>query len=175
MAESHIPIRCGRPWLVQAWTTLQHGDILFSMYEFNKVEEEPEPQASGSRFGPPRKHTGAGLLDPAQYPPIRPRCFGCSQPLMVAEISRHILSCDKVSAQDLARFKTALAEFKACAIGHTLDFSLRLNSSAYRQSIVVDAFQYVSDISGLDNHSGVVRLKTILSANIFLDPVLSGS
>jgi len=32
---------------------------------------------------------------------------------MVAEISRHILSCDKVSAQDLARFKTALAEFKA--------------------------------------------------------------
>ena len=98
---------------MQAWTTLQHGDILFSMYEFNKVEEEPEPQASGSRFGPPRKHTGAGLLDPAQYPPIRPRCFGCSQPLMVAEISRHILSCDKVSAQDLARFKTALAEFKA--------------------------------------------------------------
>jgi hypothetical protein len=32
---------------------------------------------------------------------------------MVAEISRHILSCDKVSAQDLARFKTALDEFKA--------------------------------------------------------------
>jgi hypothetical protein len=32
---------------------------------------------------------------------------------MVAEISRHILSCDQVSAQDLARFKTALAEFKA--------------------------------------------------------------
>ena len=83
------------------------------MYEFNKLEAEPEPQASGSRFGPPRKHTGAGLLDPAQYPPIRPRCFGCSQPLMIAEISRHILSCDKVSAQDLARFKTALAEFKA--------------------------------------------------------------
>lgn len=99
-------------WLVQAWTTLQHGDILFSMYEFNKVEEEPEPQASGNRFGPPRKHTAAGLLDPAQYPHIRIRCFGCSQPLVVAEISRHILSCDKVSAQDLARFKTAHAEFK---------------------------------------------------------------
>jgi hypothetical protein len=82
------------------------------MYEFNKVEEEPEPQASGRRLGPPRKHTGAGLLDPGQYPPIRPRCFGCSQPLMVAEISRHILSCDEVSPQDLARFKTALAEFK---------------------------------------------------------------
>jgi len=32
---------------------------------------------------------------------------------MVAEISRHILSCDKVAAQDLARFKAALAEFKA--------------------------------------------------------------
>ena len=83
------------------------------MYEFSKVEEGPEPQASGRRFGPPRKHTAAGLLDPTQYPFIRPRCFGCSQPLMVAEISRHILSCDKVSAQDLARFKTALAEFKA--------------------------------------------------------------
>ena len=83
------------------------------MYEFKKLEEEPEPQASGSRFGPPRKHTGADLLDPAQFPPIRPRCFGCSQPLMVAEISRHILSCDKVSAQDLARFKTALVDFKA--------------------------------------------------------------
>ena len=83
------------------------------MYEFKKVEEEPEPQASGSRFGPPRKRTIAGLLDPTQYPPIRPRCFACSQPLMVAEISRHILSCDKVSAQDLARFKTAQAEFNA--------------------------------------------------------------
>jgi hypothetical protein len=32
---------------------------------------------------------------------------------MVNEISQHILSCDKVSAQELARFKTALAEFKA--------------------------------------------------------------
>lgn len=83
------------------------------MYEFNRLEEEPEPQASGRRFGPPRKHTRVGLLDPAQFPPIRPRCFGCSQPLAVAEISRHILNCDKVSAQDLARFKTALVEFKA--------------------------------------------------------------
>jgi len=83
------------------------------MFELNKVEEEPEAQPSGSRFGPPPKHTGAGLLDPAPYPPIRPRCFGCSQPLMVAEISRHILSCERISAQDLARFKTALAEFKA--------------------------------------------------------------
>jgi hypothetical protein len=83
------------------------------MFEFNRVEEEPKPQASGRRFGPPRKHTVAGLLDPAQYPPIRPRCFGCSRPLMVAEIGLHILNCDKVSAQDLARFKTALAEFRA--------------------------------------------------------------
>ena len=32
---------------------------------------------------------------------------------MVADISRHVLSCDKVSAQDLARFKTALVEFNA--------------------------------------------------------------
>jgi hypothetical protein len=83
------------------------------MYEFNKVEEELEPRASGRRFGPPRKHTGAELLDPAQFPPIRPKCFGCSQPLMVAELRRHILSCDKVSAQDLARFETALVEFNA--------------------------------------------------------------
>ena len=97
--------RHGRP--------LQQRDILSLMYEFNRVEEEPEPQASGRRFGPPRKLSGAGLLDPAQYPPIRPKCFGCSKPLMVPEISRHILSCDKVSAQDLARFKSALAEFKA--------------------------------------------------------------
>ena len=77
------------------------------------VSEQNTFPHGGSRFGPPRKYTGAGLLDPAQYPLIRTRCFGCSQPLMVAEISRHILSCDKVSAQDLARFKAALAEFKA--------------------------------------------------------------
>jgi hypothetical protein len=77
------------------------------------VSEQNTFPHGGSRFGPPRKHTGAGLPDPAQYPPIRTRCFGCSQPLMVAEISRHILSCDKVSGQDLARFKAALAEFKA--------------------------------------------------------------
>ena len=77
------------------------------------VSEQNTFPHGGSRFGPPRKHTGAGLLDPEQYPLIRTRCFGCSQPLTVAEISRHILSCDKVSVQDLARFKTALAEFKA--------------------------------------------------------------
>jgi hypothetical protein len=47
---------------------VKRGDILFSMYEFNKMEGEPEPQASGRRFGPPRKHTATGLLDPAQYP-----------------------------------------------------------------------------------------------------------
>jgi hypothetical protein len=83
------------------------------MYEFTRLEEEPEPQTSGRHFGPPRKHTAADLLDPPQFPPIRPMCFGCSQPLMIAEIGRHILSCDRVSAQDLARFNTALAEFKA--------------------------------------------------------------
>lgn len=83
------------------------------MYKFTKLEEEPEPQASGRRFGPPRKHTAASLLDPPQFPPIRARCFGCQQPFVVNEISRHILSCDRVLAQDLARFKAALAEFKA--------------------------------------------------------------
>ena len=82
------------------------------MYEFTPLEEEPEPQASGSRFGPPRTYTGAGLLDPSQFPPIRPRCFGCSQPLAVAEIGQHILDCDLVSIQDLMRFKAARSEFE---------------------------------------------------------------
>src|ERR1700735_2592809 len=94
------------------WTILQHGGIFSLMDEFIKFEEEPEPQASGRRFGPPRRHTAAGLLDPPQFPPIRVRCFGCQQPFVVAEISGHILSCDRVLAQDLARFKAALAEFK---------------------------------------------------------------
>jgi hypothetical protein len=82
------------------------------MYEFTRLEEEPEPQASGSRLGPPRKNIAAGLLDPPQFPPIRLRCFGCSQRLEAAEIGRHILNCDRVLAQDLARFKTALADFE---------------------------------------------------------------
>ena len=90
----------------------QQRVILPSMYEFTPLEEEPEPQASGSRFGPPRKYTGAGLLDPSQFPPIRPRCFGCSQPLAVAEIGQHILDCDLVSIQDLMRFKAARSEFE---------------------------------------------------------------
>ena len=82
------------------------------MYEFTRLEEQPEPQASGSRFGPPRKYTAASLLDPSQFPSIRPRCFGCSQPLAIAEIGRHILNCDRVSVQDLVRFKTARSEFE---------------------------------------------------------------
>jgi hypothetical protein len=83
------------------------------MYEFTNVEEKLEPQASGSRFGPPRKQIAAGLLDPPQFPPIRLRCFGCSQRFLITEISRHILRRDRVVAQDLARFNTALAKFKA--------------------------------------------------------------
>lgn len=83
------------------------------MYEFHRLEEELEPQPSGSRFGPPRKHSLAGLLDSPQFPRIRPRCLGCLQPFFVAEIGRHILSCDRVSAPDLARFQSALAEFTA--------------------------------------------------------------
>jgi hypothetical protein len=90
----------------------QQRVIFPSMYEFTPLEEEPEPQASGSRFGPPRKYTAAGLLDPSQFPLIRPRCFGCSQPLAVAEIGQHILDCDRVSIQDLIRFKTARSEFE---------------------------------------------------------------
>lgn len=83
------------------------------MYEFTRLEGEPEPQASGDRFGPPRKHTTAGFLDSPQFPSIRPKCFGCYQPLVIAEIGRHVLNCEKVSFQDLARFKSALAEFQA--------------------------------------------------------------
>jgi hypothetical protein len=82
------------------------------MYEFTRLEEEPEPQASGNRFGPPRKYTATSLLDPSQFPSIRPRCFGCSQPLAVAEIGLHILNCERVSIQDLVRFKTARSEFE---------------------------------------------------------------
>ena len=89
------------------------GGIFSSMYEFTRLEEEPEAQASGNRLGPPRKNTAAGFQDSPQFPPIRPKCFGCSKPLAIAEIGRHILSCDKVSFQDLARFKSALAEFQA--------------------------------------------------------------
>jgi hypothetical protein len=37
--------------LVHFWTIRQHGGIFSSMYEFTKVEEKPEPQASGSCFG----------------------------------------------------------------------------------------------------------------------------
>jgi hypothetical protein len=82
------------------------------MYEFTEPEKEPEVQISGKRFGPPRKRIGTGLLDSPQFPPVRPRCFGCSQPLDIAEIGQHILICERVSIQDLVRFKTALAEFE---------------------------------------------------------------
>jgi hypothetical protein len=81
------------------------------MYEFTRREEEAEPQSSGDRWGPPRKNIAAGLLDSPQFPRIRPRCFGCSQPMALHGIGRHVLSCDKVLAQDLARFETAFAEF----------------------------------------------------------------
>lgn len=83
------------------------------MHEFTPFERELEAEASGNRFGPPRKHTLAGLLDSPQFPQIRPRCFGCSEPLVVSEIGRHILNCDKVAAEDLVRFRMALDEFTA--------------------------------------------------------------
>jgi hypothetical protein len=38
------------------------------MHKFTRAEEEPEPQPSGSRFGPPRKYTSAGLLDQPSSP-----------------------------------------------------------------------------------------------------------
>lgn len=40
-------------------------------FSFRKYEDEPEPQASGSRMGPPRKYTAAGVLDPP-VPPRKP-------------------------------------------------------------------------------------------------------
>jgi len=41
-------------------------------YEFTEYESEPEAQASFARGGgPPRKHTGNGVLDPP-VPPKRP-------------------------------------------------------------------------------------------------------
>jgi len=41
-------------------------------YEFTQYEQEPEAQAAGARYGgPPRKHTGIGLLDPP-VPPKKP-------------------------------------------------------------------------------------------------------
>ena len=41
-------------------------------YEFTENEHEFEPQASSARGGsPPRKLTGAGVLDPP-FPPKRP-------------------------------------------------------------------------------------------------------
>jgi hypothetical protein len=41
-------------------------------HEFIRREEEPEPQASGSRSGtPPRKRTGVSVLDPP-FPPKKP-------------------------------------------------------------------------------------------------------
>jgi hypothetical protein len=81
------------------------------MYEFTRLDEQPEPQPSGDRFGPPRKRTGADLLDPSQFPPVRPKCFGCRRSVALTEIGEHIRGCEKVSAEDLARFNTALGEF----------------------------------------------------------------
>lgn len=41
-------------------------------HEFIRHEEEPEPQASGSRSGgPPHKHIAIGVLDPP-FPPKKP-------------------------------------------------------------------------------------------------------
>jgi hypothetical protein len=82
------------------------------MYNFTASEKELEPQSSGRGFGPPCKYTAAGLLDPPHLPPIRPRCFGCSEPLLINEIRLHILNCANVLPEDLARFETALTEFE---------------------------------------------------------------
>ena len=41
-------------------------------YEFAEYEDEPEPEAASARGGgPPRKLTGAGVLDPP-FPPRKP-------------------------------------------------------------------------------------------------------
>jgi hypothetical protein len=50
----------------------QRSSIFSVAYEFTEYESEPEPQGSFARgSGPPRKHTGIGILDPA-FPPKRP-------------------------------------------------------------------------------------------------------
>jgi hypothetical protein len=61
------------------------------MYEFSGMKEEPEPQASGRRFGPPRKHTGVSLLDPRSWRGSKlhesrstESWLGCGKPVSVA-------------------------------------------------------------------------------------------
>ena len=100
-------------WLTRSRRPRWPRSIFFSMHQFTRLEEEPEPQASGSRLEPPRKCTAVGLLDSRHLPPIRPKCFGCSRRLELTEISQHILNCDRVLVEHLVRFQTALGEFRA--------------------------------------------------------------
>lgn len=54
--------------MIAGWTINRMRAYIQAMYEFTRLEEEPQPQPSGSRLGPPRKHTGVDLLDPPQFP-----------------------------------------------------------------------------------------------------------
>jgi hypothetical protein len=104
----------------------------FPMYDFTPFEKELDPQPSGRRSGPPRKFTAADVLEPPYLPPIRPKCFGCSRPLSLGEIRVHVVNCPSVSAEDLARFEAALAEFQLNperALEIAQDFVSRVRSS----------------------------------------------
>ena len=62
-------------------------------YEFTENEHEFEPQASSARGGsPPRKVTGAGVLDPP-FPPKRPSSlfFRILSGLLLAALAAAIL------------------------------------------------------------------------------------
>ena len=63
------------------------------VYEFSENEHEFEPQASSARGGsPPRKVTGAGVLDPP-FPPKRPSSlfFRILSGLVLAALAAAIL------------------------------------------------------------------------------------
>ena len=55
---------------------LRHRGIFSSMYEFTRLEGEPEPKASGDRFGPPRKHTTAACWTHLSFLPFVQNALG---------------------------------------------------------------------------------------------------
>jgi hypothetical protein len=77
-------------------------------HQFTRYAEEPEPQASGRRTGPPRKFTATGVSGPPLFPEMN--CFACGQTMV--DISAHVESCADVSPNDLARFREAQRGFQ---------------------------------------------------------------
>jgi hypothetical protein len=63
-------------------------------HEFAEYEDEPQTQSSSHRSGgPPRKHTGAGVLDPDDdtSAPPRPTRIGFTAFLIIAVLAIMIL------------------------------------------------------------------------------------